>query len=189
MKTLSTAQAARLLGVSDQSVANWVDSGDLRAGKTPGGHRRVEPKDLVKFLKRLKLRVPSELLSDDTVMLVVDDEQEVGQSIKRSLKTKHPDWKISIALDGYAAGEAVATDHPHVVLLNLHVPGMDGLEICRKLKAMRIPHRTLVVALAALPSPQDKEAAMSAGAAAYLPKPVDLDHLWQTIHKLLPVSG
>ena len=188
MKTLSTAQVARLLGVSDQSVANWVDSGDLSAGKTPGGHRRVEPKDLVKFLKRQKLRVPPELLSDGTAMLVVDDEQEVGQSIKKSLKTKHPDWKISIAIDGYAAGEAVATDHPHLVVLNLHMPGMDGFEVCQKLKAKRIPHRAVVIALTALPSPEDKQAAMNAGAAAYLQKPIDLDHLWQTIQKLLPAA-
>ena len=187
MKTLSTAQAARLLGVSDQSVANWVDAGDLRAGKTPGGHRRIEPKDLVKFLKHQKLRVPTELLSDGTAMLVVDDEQE-GQSIKKSLKTKHPDWKISIALDGFTAGEAIATDHPDVVVLNLQMTGMDGFEVCQKLKAKRIPRRVVVIAVAAQPSPEGKKAALNAGAAAYLPKPVNLDHLWQTIQKLLPAA-
>lgn len=188
MKTLSTAQAARLLGVSDQSVANWVDSGDLRAGKTPGGHRRVEPKNLVKFLKRQKLRVPPELLSDGTAMLVVDDEPEVGQSIKKSLKTIHPSWRLSIALNGYSAGEAVATDHPDIVVLNLQMPGMNSVEVCQKIKARRIPRRAVVIAVTALPSPEGKKAAQEAGAAAYLPKPLNLDHLWQTIQKLLPAA-
>ena len=77
MKSLTTTQVARLLGVSDQSVANWVDHGKLRAGKTPGGHRRIEADDLVEFLKRQELRIPAELACPEPGILIVDDDAQV----------------------------------------------------------------------------------------------------------------
>lgn len=186
MKTLSTTHVARLVGVSDQSVANWVDSGKLRAGKTPGGHRRVEQRHLIAFLKRHKLRVPPELLSAGTTILVVDNDPEVGLSIKKGLNTTHPDWNIQTAQDGYAAGEAVATLHPSIVVLSLHMPGLDCLEVCRKIKANHLNGRIVVIATTVHPSPEAKQAAKGAGAVAYLPKPIDFDLLHKKIQKLVP---
>ena len=51
-KMLSTSAVARMLGVAVASVSNWIDQGQLKAGRTPGGHRRVKAEDLVDFLKR-----------------------------------------------------------------------------------------------------------------------------------------
>jgi len=50
-KKLTTYRIANMLGMSDQSVSNWIDSGQLLAERTPGGHRRVEREDLIAFLK------------------------------------------------------------------------------------------------------------------------------------------
>ena len=60
-KKLTTHQISNMLGVSDQSVSNWIDAGHLSAERTPGGHRRVEPDDLIDFLKQHKMRIPPEL--------------------------------------------------------------------------------------------------------------------------------
>ena len=50
--TLSTVTVARLLGVAVASISKWIDAGQLKAGRTPGGHRRVTKEDLVAFLRR-----------------------------------------------------------------------------------------------------------------------------------------
>ncbi len=186
LKTLSTTQAALLIGVSDQSVANWVDSGELRAGKTPGGHRRIAQGDLIDFLRRQNLRIPAELLPPGTTILVIDDEPEVGQSLKKAFKAKHREWNVLIAPDGFAAGEAVATNPPNVVVLNLHMPGLDGFDVCRRIKSNRLAGHAAVIAVTAHPSEETEKAATQAGAAAYLPKPLDIDLLCQTIQEQLP---
>jgi CheY-like chemotaxis protein len=141
---------------------------------------------LVLFLKHHKLRVPPELLASDTTILVIDDDPEVGQSIKKAIKTTHPDWNIQIATDGYAAGEAVATGHPSIVVLSLHMPGLDCLDVCRRIKSNRLKGRIGIIATTVQPSPEAKRAAKDAGAFAYLPKPIDLDLLYKKVQKLLP---
>ena len=50
--TLSTVTIARLLEVAVASISKWIDAGQLKAGRTPGGHRRVTKEDLVAFLRR-----------------------------------------------------------------------------------------------------------------------------------------
>ena len=49
-----------MLGVAVSSVSKWIDEGNLVAGRTPGGHRRIEPDDLVRFLRQQGLRTPPE---------------------------------------------------------------------------------------------------------------------------------
>jgi excisionase family DNA binding protein len=187
MKTLSTTQVARLLCVSDQSISNWIDSGKLRAGKTPGGHRRVEHNDLVAFLKQQNFRIPHELLPAGTNILVMDAEKDASQRIKKALKAKYADWNILVAHDGFAAGEIVTTDRPNVVVLDLHMPGLDGFEVCRRIKANRLTRHTSVIAITAHPTPESEKAAMDAGASAYLTKPIEISQLSDVIQNLLPL--
>lgn len=59
MKTFSPAQAAHVLGVSESTIKRWVDTGYLRAEKTPGGHRKIRPPDLIAFLRAQGRPVPS----------------------------------------------------------------------------------------------------------------------------------
>ncbi len=59
MKTFSPAQAARVLGVSESTIKRWVDTGYLRAEKTPGGHRKIRPPDLIACLRAQGRPVPS----------------------------------------------------------------------------------------------------------------------------------
>jgi excisionase family DNA binding protein len=75
--TLSTSKAARLLGVAVGSISNWIDRDQLKAGRTPGGHRRIAVNDLVDFLHRQNLPVPPELNPAPPKVLIVDDDENV----------------------------------------------------------------------------------------------------------------
>lgn len=185
-KQLSTTQVARLLGVSDQSVANWIDQEELPAGRTPGGHRRVETDDLIRFLKRQKLRIPPELAPMKPSVLIVDDDPAVTKWLSLVIKRKRPGCHVLIAHDGFSAGEIVAAEHPEVVILDLYMPGLNGLEVCRKIKAKHTTRDVAVIAITAQHSPEAQKAICDAGAVACMAKPIDTEALHQLLQTLLP---
>jgi len=175
-KNLTTSAVARLLGVAVGSVSNWIDQGRLKAGRTPGGHRRIAADDLVEFLRHQKLPVPAELVAPPKI-LVVDDEPSVTEWLAAEIRARRPDWEVVEAHDGFRAGELVGSLRPDVVILDLRMPGLDGFEVCRRIKAGPKTKDTAVIAITAYPSPEAEERILACGAQAYLTKPLDTEAL------------
>lgn len=179
--TLSTADAAALLGVAVSTVATWIDQGDLKAGKTPGGHRRIVAKDLVDFLLQRNLPVPIELAESKHKVLVVDDEPAVAKLVSRVIRAAHPEYEVLVAHDGFAAGELVASARPDVVVLDLRMPQLDGFEVCRRIKSREDTKEIVVIAVTAYHSSKAQKEIMDCGASAYLVKPLDAEALVQQV--------
>ena len=172
-KLLSTLDISRMLGVAIASVAKWVDQNHLKAGKTPGGHRRVLVEDLLDFLHRQNLPIPAELLPSKPVVLVVDDEVEVTAWIAEEISGEFPECEVHQVHDGYSAGELVASLKPSVVLLDLHMQGMDGYEVCRRIKAREDTKNIVVIAMTARHSTKVEKRMLECGAKMCLAKPLD----------------
>ncbi len=178
MKTvLSTTQVATMLGVSAQTIANWIDHGQLRATRTPGGHRRVEAGDLEQFLAASGMRLPEGPAERQHTVLVVEDDPQVGPWLVLQLMTARPDLHVFLAQDGFRAGELVALEQPDTVLLDIYLPGLDGFEVCRRLKARPDSAGTTVIAMSANDTPDVRDTILEAGAAAFLAKPVNFSRL------------
>jgi len=175
--TLSTFSVARLLEVAVGSVSNWIDAGQLKAGRTPGGHRRVAKEDLIAFLRRQQLPIPPELMESPRRVLVVDDEPAVTKWIAEEIKARHPEFEVLEANDGYSAGEIVASCRPDVVVLDLRMPGLDGFEVCRRIKSRKDTEDTAVIAITAHHSNNTRRRILESGARTYLTKPLDIDML------------
>ncbi len=163
-----------MLGVALQSVANWVDAGQLRAGRTPGGHRRIEPRDLLDFLKQQGMGVPKELQPSSRKVLVVDDEEAVVGWVADEIRAECPDVEVLVAHDGFAAGEIVGFEKPDVVVLDIRMPGIDGFEVCRRIKAREETRNTTVVAMTAHHSPEVEQRILKCGAEVCLTKPLEI---------------
>jgi CheY-like chemotaxis protein len=104
-------------------------------------------------------------------ILVVDD-NPANLKLVRVLLTAEG-YTVRTAAD---AGEALAVlqeFHPHLVLMDLQLPGMDGLELTRQLKAEPAYRGLTVVALTAYAMKGDEEKALDAGCDGYIPKPID----------------
>ena len=183
--TLSTITAARLLGVAAASIANWIDSGKLKAGRTPGGHRRIAREELMDFLRRQGLPVPPELMPSPRRVLVVDDDAAVARRIAGQIKAAHPEIDVLEANDGFSAGQIVALSRPDVVVLDLGMPGVDGVDVCRRIKARKTRAHTTVIATTALPSPEQERRILEAGASACLAKPLKIAELLTWIEEAL----
>ena len=106
-------------------------------------------------------------------VLLVDDEQDFIETLSKRLEMRELDTKL--ALDGEEALRAVQDEQPDVMVLDLKMPGMDGMEVLRRIKKAfpKVP----VVMLTGQGSAKDEEQARSLGAYAYLQKPVELDRL------------
>ena len=106
-------------------------------------------------------------------ILVVDDEQAVRESLRRSLRFNG--YEVMIASDGLEAVEAVRNENPELLILDVMMPNMDGLEVCRTLRSEGWDRPILV--LTARDSVSDRVAGLDAGADDYLPKSVSYTHL------------
>jgi DNA-binding NtrC family response regulator len=113
----------------------------------------------------------------DFKVLLVDDEQEFIETLSERLKMR--DMEAKLALNGEKALAAVEEDEPDVMLLDLKMPGIDGMEVLRQVKKA-FPN-VQVVMLTGHGTKKDEEQAQRLGAYAYLQKPVDLERLVVTL--------
>jgi two-component system response regulator MprA len=118
-------------------------------------------------------------------ILVVDDEPAVRVALERALRSQG--YTVSMAVDGLDGIEHVASDSPDLVVLDILMPRLDGLEACRRLRAAG--DRTPILMLTARDAVGDRVEGLDAGADDYLVKPFALDELLARIRALLRRSA
>ena len=112
-------------------------------------------------------------------VLIVDDEREFVQTLSERLVMR--DMGSAVAYDGQSALNMINEDEPEVMILDLKMPGIDGIEVLRKVKQTN-PEIEVII-LTGHGSAADREECMRLGAFAYLQKPVDIEKLSRTLKK------
>jgi CheY-like chemotaxis protein len=112
-------------------------------------------------------------------ILLVDDEREFVQALSERLLMR--EMGSAVTYDGESALELVKEDEPDVMILDLKMPGIDGIEVLRRIKETQ-PEIEVII-LTGHGSEADRETCMNLGAFAYLHKPVDINELSNTIKK------
>ncbi|HEU0131155.1 MAG TPA: response regulator transcription factor [Mycobacteriales bacterium] len=120
-------------------------------------------------------------MSDPARVLVVDDDPALREALTRALRLDGYD--VTAVSNGLKALEAVATSAPDVLVLDLMMPVVGGLEVCRRLRAKG--DRTPILVLTARDEVGDRVAGLDAGADDYLVKPFALDELRARLRALL----
>ncbi len=114
-------------------------------------------------------------------ILVVDDDRAVRESLRRSLSFNG--YSVALAQDGLEALDLIASDRPDALVLDVMMPKLDGLEVCRQLRSTGDDLPILV--LTARDSVSERVAGLDAGADDYLPKPFALEELLARMRALL----
>jgi len=130
----------------------------------------VDIDQLVKILRKERMKV-----------LLVDDEKEFVDSLSERLELRNVE--AGIAYDGEQAIKAVDEEEPDVLVLDLRMPGIDGIEVLRRVKKSH-PEMPVVI-LTGHGTEDDEKKARRMGASAYLKKPVDVNQLTGVLQKVV----
>jgi two-component system alkaline phosphatase synthesis response regulator PhoP len=119
----------------------------------------------------------------DYKILVVDDEPDILEFISYNLKREG--FSVSIARDGKSAVETAIKVLPHLILLDVMMPVMDGIEACEKMRGIHLLDNTIIAFLTARGEDFSQIAGFEAGGDDYISKPVKPKVLLSRIHALL----
>jgi DNA-binding response OmpR family regulator len=127
----------------------------------------------------------SESRPDPSRILVVEDEPELAELLAGFLQRRG--FATRIAGDGLTACRLTEEFRPHLILLDILMPGIDGWEVCRLIR--RVPDRRLanipIIMVSALNSPEDRSKGIELGAEDYIPKPYRFSELVTRIGEVL----
>lgn len=185
----SALEVANICGVVNQTAINWIKNDYLKAFKTPGGQFRVYPEDLVEFMESRSMKVPTELLdqcSQKTIvvpktLLIVDDDQAFNNVLKQFLQKRYPDMQISQAYSGFEAGSQMVIKQPKCIILDLDLPGVDGIKLCHHIQESDAFGKPTIVIVTALTDEAVREECMSLGISKFYQKPINLPELAESL--------
>jgi len=179
----TTHEVSRLLHVNPRSVINWIEQSLLPSYRTPGGHRRIRREDLLAFLRKHQIPTPESLVEGKFNVLIVDDELEIVDLMKTFL-LRQGGYDVATASDGITALLEVGRTKPDLLILDIMIPGVDGIEVCRRIKGDS-SNRTIIIAVSG--NAEHENDIIRAGADVFMVKPLDLERLQAEARRLLRV--
>ncbi len=185
-KAFGTYDIARICLVTPATVGRWIEEGKMPAFTTGGGHRRVWAEDLAAFLKAHNFPLPAGLADAAPLrVLIVDDEDNVRRMLVRTLRRLYPEADVQEAADGFEAGQKITAASPHLVLLDLNMPGMDGYKICRLIRADPATRHIKILVISGQEVEESRAKSLGTGADDFLAKPFDSQALSLRLKALL----
>lgn len=178
---LTPNDVAELMMVSPTTVRQWAQSGKLRAQITPGGHRRFLPRDIEIFARERGVSLNRGDSSEQTRVLIVDDDEQFGRFLIAALEECESPPEVASASSGFEAGQMMESFQPDIVLLDLMMPGVNGFQVCKQLKADARWKSVRVIAMTGYYAEENVEQILGAGAEACLAKPILVEDLYSAI--------
>lgn len=168
---LTPKEVARILMVSVAAVRHWAEKGELKARMTPGGHRRYIRADVEHFaqMRNLQLHQPEQ---ESMRVLIVDDDRQFAGYLGSVLSAYPDQVEFEMAHDGFEAGMKLNEFHPDIVLLDVMMDGINGIDVCRKINSHADSARVRVIAMTGYPSDENVNGMLEAGAETCLHKPI-----------------
>jgi len=183
---LTVFKASQYCNVSPKTIINWVESGHIKAYKTVGGHRRINRSDLVAFMQKQGIPLPSEEPAEmKKKILVVDDDPIIVETIVQSLEEDVFDYEVISASDGFEAGLQVNHFAPDLLILDIMMPDIKGYEVCKKIKENPQTRHTKIIVLSAYLDEEKFKKMKDHGADACFSKPFPLPQLKEEVARLL----
>jgi len=196
-KLLKISEAAKLVGALPSTIRYYTDIGLLKyRDETKGGHRLYDADEVVSVVSKVKflsskgltmeeIKKELSLSSNSKKILVIDDEPEVGNLVQDIVKEKFPNTEIKVVYDGFSAGRILSEYLPDLIILDLMLPGINGFEVCRQIRASEFFKKVKILAVTGYDTTENKEKIMSSGADDYLAKPLEVGILAEKIKRLM----
>ena len=128
------------------------------------------------FVRKLRNHQPA-----GKKVLIVDDDPLIQKMLTKALSAQK--YETAVASDGFEAGIQVAEFRPGLIILDLLMPGMDGFEVCKRIKGNPETSHIKILAVTGYDTTENRDRIMAEGADAYMTKPFDLNTLLEVIHE------
>jgi len=177
---LTPKQVAEMLLVSPITIRKWARDEWLHAEITAGGHRRFSLAEVERFAKKRGMKV-HQIDEDISRILIVDDDEQFSGFLFNLFETVPEKLAIKVVNSGFEAGGAVHQFKPHIILLDLTLPGIDGFMVCQQLKSELSTKNIRVIAMTGYLNEDRHAKILDAGAEYCLEKPIEISTLLDAI--------
>ena len=194
MKMLTTGQAANICGVGVNTIKNWIKNGYISAVQLPSGHWRIPAGECERLLAeagKSAVAGKKEVRSTDSIgerprVLVVDDDPHMHSYITDACAVSGIDTELGFASDGYDGLIEIGRFRPHLLVLDIMMPKINGLELIQRIKNDTDKSS---MAILVITGAQERRLVMHrldrAGPDAILHKPLEMHLLIETMTGLL----
>jgi excisionase family DNA binding protein len=183
----TTFEISEICGVNPTTVQNWVKGKRLKAFQTPGGHRRIRHDDLVEFMNKFEMPVPLELTQSVPLIMIVDDEASILDILDNLMKTSEKEVHVIKAQSGVEALLLIGETKPDLLILDIMMPGMNGFDVCQKIKLNPNTQNIKIAAISGDHNPMARERILNSGADIFFTKPLDIVAFRDQCFKLLQI--
>ncbi|MGD8567882.1 MAG: response regulator [Gammaproteobacteria bacterium] len=178
---LTPKETAAYLKVSTETVRQWAKTGLLKAETTLGGHRRFNRDEVARFASTLQKRETKKQIFSEHRVLIVDDDKQYVKFVEELIQGFSNQFVTEKAYDGFEAGHKIEQFKPNTIILDLVMPSINGIEVCRYLKQNDQTEHIRIIATTGFPSELNIQNFLQAGAEAVLDKPLNEDLLQQVL--------
>ncbi len=183
-RLFTTFEVGQLCKVYHTTVINWINKGQLKAFTTPGKHRRIERNDLLDFIKEFNIPIPPQL-KETKKILIVDDDKSILHLVEKATAKLGPSIELRSTASGIEALVMVGQDAPDLMILDVVMPGMDGIQVCRTLKANPKTKYIKILCMTGKLLDHEQESFLTHNVEALLKKPFSIRDLMGKASELL----
>lgn len=188
MRFMTTGAVASAFQVSIPTVKRWIREGHLSGFQTAGGHYRVTEEELDRFRLSRHIPAPSALAEELPKVLIIDDDPVTLGALADAF-TWTGQYKVEVAQDGYEGLIRVGSFRPGVLVLDLRMPGLNGFQVCRRIKADPATRSIRIVAVSGYAQGDTTARAFEAGADAFFEKPLEFGRLRAEVDRLVAAEA
>jgi len=182
----TTIEAAKLLRVSVRTVQLWVENGALEAWKTAGGHRRIAKGSVDNYIQQSQKTISEN--SAKKRVLIVEDNPTVSKFYEAAINSWGQDIEVISKNDGFEGLIEIGRQIPDVLVTDIYMPGMDGLQMIRSLYKSELLSSDKIIVISGLTKDSITERGGIPSGVDFFEKPIDVDQLKQAIFSKLSIS-
>lgn len=178
----TATEVAAFCQVDLKTIHNWANKGTIEHFRTPGRHLRFRRLDLIDFFRRFGYPIPLALRVAKAHVLVIDHEPDTLSSLQRAFGSR---FDLTCFEDPFDALIAIGSLHPHVMIVDVDTPYVDGVRMLEKLKSTDTTCHVRAIVYSR--NQQYFQPSLDAGASAFVAKP-DVAQLRATLNSLLGIE-
>ena len=190
MRFLTTGQIAGACQVTIPTVKRWIREGHITAFQTAGGHFRITEEEFRRFQAAHRMPLDRVVIEPEALpkILIIDDDAALLDTLWEAL-TWDGRYKVEVANDPYEGLIKVGSFAPDLLVLDVRMPGLNGFQVCRRVKADPATGETRILAITGHGGDHTREQILESGADGFLEKPIGLDDLQSEVARLLDHLG